>query len=103
MVSLLRLIFGVRVKDANAPFRLLNASVVDQYISKLPDNFNLPNAMLTVYFSYFNDSMTFHEITFQPRKAGTNSINMKRICKIDIQAVMDFYQLRKEMVKEDIK
>lgn len=84
------MIFGVRVKDANPPFRLLKASVVSRFISKLPDDFNLPNVMLTVYFSYYKVPMTFHEITFKPRKAGKNSIKMKRICKIGMKAIGDF-------------
>ena len=49
---LLRLIFGVKVPDANAPFRLMKASLVAQYIDKLPKDFNIPNIMFTTYFVY---------------------------------------------------
>ena len=44
---LLKIIFGVKVPDANAPFRLMRASLVQSYIDKLPKDFNIPNIMFT--------------------------------------------------------
>ena len=43
---LLRMIFGVKVSDANAPYRLMKSSLVAKYIDKLPEDFNIPNIML---------------------------------------------------------
>lgn len=40
---LLRLYFGVKVPDANAPFRLMKADVAAKYLRKLPADYNLPN------------------------------------------------------------
>lgn len=94
---LLRTIFGIRVEDANAPFRLMRAELVGKYIGKLPQDFNLPNIMLTTYFVYFKEKVLFLPITFKPRQKGTNSINPKKIIKIGWKAVGDFWQLRKEM------
>ncbi len=96
---LLRLVFGVKVKDANAPFRLMKTDVVKKYIDKLPTNFNLPNIMLTTYFVYFHQKVKFVEITFRPRQAGTNSINIKRIVKIGWHAMFDFINLRRDINK----
>ena len=97
LVILLRIVFGVKVKDANAPFRLLNASVLNKYIARLTDDFNLPNVMITTYFAYYRENMIFKEITFQARSKGKNSINLKRIASIGIQAVKDFKILKKKM------
>lgn len=94
---LLRSIFGVKVQDANAPFRLMKAALVEKYIGKLPVDFNLPNIMITAYFVYFKEKVLFLPITFEPRKAGTNSINMKKIIKIGWKAMGDFYQLRRHI------
>lgn len=94
---LLRIIFGVRVKDANAPFRLMKANLVKKYIGKLPRDFNLPNIMFTAYFVYYNEKVCFKEITFKPRQSGTNSINIKQIVKIGWKAVRDFVQLKKNI------
>lgn len=96
---LLRIIFGVKVKDANAPFRLMKADVVKKYIKRLPKDYNLPNIMFTTYFVHFNDRVKFFEITFKPRQGGVNSINFKKIVKIGWKAIGDFWKLRKDMMK----
>jgi glycosyltransferase involved in cell wall biosynthesis len=94
---LLRIIFHVKVTDANAPFRLMKAGLVDKYIKKLPRDFNLPNIMFTTYFVYFREKVLFLPISFKPREAGTNSINLKKIIKIGWKAVGDFYRLRRDI------
>ena len=78
---LLRIIFGVKVKYANAPFRLMKTSLVDKYIDKLPGDFNIPNIMFTTYFVYHHEKVEFLPITFKPRQGGTNSINIKKIVR----------------------
>ena len=95
--ALLLWIFGVRVKDANAPFRLMKSELVDKYIGKLPKDFNIPNIMFTTYFVYNNEKVLFLPISFKPREKGTNSINFKKIVKIGIKAVGDFRKLRREI------
>ena len=94
---LIRIIFGVNLPDANAPFRLMKSSLVKKYISKLPHDFNLPNAMLTTYFAYFHERIKFLDITFRPRQGGVNSINVRKIFTIGIKAVRDFMKLRREI------
>ena len=94
---LLRLIFGVKIPDANAPFRLMKASLIKKYIKKLPRDYNLPNIMMTTYFSYYRENITFREISFKPRQGGVNSINLRKIMKIGWKALGDFRRLKKEM------
>lgn len=94
---LLRIIFGIKVEDANAPFRLMKTRLVAKYIDKLPKDFNIPNIMFTTYFVYHHEKVRFIPITFKPRQGGVNSINIKRIIKIGWNAVWDFYKLRKEI------
>ncbi len=96
---LLRIVFGVKVKDANAPFRLMKTSLVSKYINKLSEHFNLPNIMFTTYFVYFKEKVKFIDITFKPRQGGKNSINIKRIIKIGWNAVFDFIRLRRDINK----
>ena len=94
---ILRVIFGVSVPDANAPFRLMRAELVRKYLAKLPEDFNLPNVMLTTYFAYFHENIAFQDITFKPRQAGTNFINIRKIVRIGLKAVSDFLKLRKNL------
>ncbi len=92
---LIKLIFGVNVPDANAPFRLLKCDVLKKYLYKMQSDFNLPNIMITTYFAYFKEKMVFKPITFKPRTAGVNSINIPKIIKIGWKALGDFYMLKK--------
>lgn len=94
---LLRLIFGVKVSDANAPFRLMRTNVLSEFLPKLPKDFNIPNIMLTTYFVYYRKRVKFIEISFKPRQGGVNSLNIKKIIKIGWNAIGDFYRLRKDM------
>ena len=94
---LLKMIFGIKVEDANAPFRLMKASLVNKYIDKLPKDFNIPNIMFTTYFVYFKEKVLFLPISFKPREKGTNSINPKKIIRIGWKAVGDFRKLRREI------
>lgn len=94
---LLRLYFGVSVPDANAPFRLMKVSVVQKYLGRLPRDYNLPNIMLTTYFSYYHEALSFQKITFKPRQGGVNSINIPKIVKIGWKALYDFRAFKKGM------
>ena len=99
LLLILRVTFGVRIPDSNAPFRLMKTELVEKYINKMPKDFNLPNVMLTTYFSYFNEKVKFIEISFKTRQGGKNSINIKRIMKIGWNAFGDFIELRKNIYK----
>ena len=94
---ILRMIFGIKVPDANAPFRLMKSSTVAKYINKMPQHYNLPNVMLVTYCKYYNDRITFNPITFRPRQGGVNSINIKSIVKIGQKALKDFKEMKKAM------
>lgn len=95
----LKCIFGIKVDDANAPFRLMKASLVDKYIWKIPEDFNIPNIMFTTYFVYLHEKVKFIPISFKPRQGGKNSINVKKIVEIGWKAVGDFRRLRREIDK----
>ncbi|MCQ2081382.1 MAG: glycosyltransferase family 2 protein [Lachnospiraceae bacterium] len=94
---LLRLYYGVRIPDANAPFRLMNVDVLKKYINMFDEDYNLPNIMLTTFWVYFKEEATFKEISFKPRTAGKNSVNFRKIFKIGIKALTDFKILKKRM------
>ena len=94
---LLCLFFGVKVPDANAPFRLMKVSMLKKYIDRFSETYNLPNIMLTCFFAYYKEKICFCEISFGARKAGKNSINIRRIAGIGIKAVKDFCDFRRGM------
>lgn len=94
---LLKLYFGVKVPDANAPFRIMKTDVVKKYLYKMPSDYNIPNIMITTYFVYYKEKTAFRTISFKPRQGGENSINIPNIINIGLKALGDFYKLKKRM------
>ncbi|MCR5295249.1 MAG: glycosyltransferase family 2 protein [Lachnospiraceae bacterium] len=97
---LLRSCFGVRIPDANAPFRLLRADVLEKYIDRMPGDYNLPNIMISTFFVYYKERTAFREISFKSRRAGVNSVNLPRIIRIGWGALGDFRKFKQQM-KDD--
>ena len=58
-----------------------------------------PTKSLTKFsqIAYNKENIEFLPITFRPRQGGTNSINLKKIIKIGIQAVKDFGTIKKTL------
>lgn len=90
-------IFGLKITDANTPYRLMKREILEKYIVKVPDKFNLSNVLLTVLFVKGREKIAFVPISFRPRQGGVNSINIPKIIKIGIQAVKDFAVLKRAM------
>ncbi len=99
----IRIFFGVNVKDANTPFRLMKTDVLVKYLDFFEDDYNLPNVIISVAFERFNESVLYRNITFKPRQGGTNSINLKKIFKIGYKAVGDFMIINRKMKMREEK
>jgi len=97
LCRILRVVFGVKIPDANAPFRLMKTELLEKYLSRMPEDYNLPNVMLTTFFAYYNENIRFLDVSFKPRQGGTNSINLRKIVKIGWKALGDFERFKKEM------
>ena len=90
----LKIFFGVMVPDANAPFRLMKGNIVSKYINLMPEDFNLPNAILAACFSRFKEKVTYRVVTFKPRQGGKNYMNIKRIIRIGLDSISNFWRIR---------
>ncbi len=93
----LKIIFGINVTDANTPYRLMSRKVLEKYMDKVPEKFNLSNVMLTVLFLDNKEKVEFIPITFRPRQGGVNSIHISKIIRIGWQALKDFKKIKREM------
>ena len=94
---LLKMYFGVRIPDANAPFRLMKADVINKYLDKMPGDYDLPNIIMTTFFVYYGEKTKFIPVSFRARSAGVNSINIPKIVKIGWNALWDFRVFKKQM------
>lgn len=97
---MLRVIFGVRIPDANAPFRLMKTGILNKYINNFDEDYFTPNIMITTYFVYYNEKYCFIPITFGARTAGTNSISVLKIVKVGIKSIKDYIGFRRKMKKD---
>lgn len=93
----IKLCFGVVITDANTPFRLMRGESLQENISLVPDNFNLSNVLISVIYARKKMAVKFIPITFRPRQGGVNSLNLKKISKIGIQAIRDFRRINKAL------
>lgn len=91
--------FGVSVRDANTPYRLMSAQTLRENIQLIPEGFNLSNVILTVVYTKKHMRILYIPITFQPRQGGVNSINLPKICKIGAKALSDFRRINREINK----
>ena len=88
--------FGLWIKDANTPFRLMSAKSLQEYIGQVPKDYNLSNVLLTVIYEKNKRRIRYIPITFRPRQGGENSINFKKIIPIGKKALKDFRELSKK-------
>lgn len=96
---ILCLYFHVNITDANTPFRLMKASTLKEQISFIPKDHNLSNVLLSALYAKRKLAVKYLSITFRPRQAGVNSINMKRIFRIGRQALRDFRMMNRKWEK----
>lgn len=103
VTRVLRLVIGVcfrvRVPDANTPYRLMRCQTLERYIDLIPKDFNLTNVLISVIFAKKGCRVKWFPVTFLPRQGGKNSMNMKKICKIGVQALRDFHSIDKALQK----
>jgi glycosyltransferase involved in cell wall biosynthesis len=92
---MVKLFFGLTIIDANTPFRLMRTDILKKYILLISKDYFLINVFFTVCFINCNENVKFMPITFDKRMGGVNSINMKRIFNIGLQAIKDFSRFRK--------
>lgn len=101
VTKILRLVisicFGVWVKDANTPFRLMKVSTLKEEMQLIPEKFNLTNVLIAVIYEKKKKKILYLPITFRPRQGGTNSIHMKKICSIGLDAIKDFAVINKSL------
>lgn len=89
--------FGVKITDANVPYRLMKAETLKKHLSLVPKDFNLSNVLISVIYAKKRLKVKFFPITFRPRQGGVNSINILKIIRIGRKAVIDFWNFKKEL------
>lgn len=93
-------IFGEVIVDANTPFRLMRAKMLEGFLKEIPKDFFLSNVMVSVLAVSEKYRAKWIPITFKPRQGGVNSINLKRIIKIGIKSVKDLNRVKRDLKRK---
>lgn len=73
------MIYGVRLPDVNTPYRLMHREYLEKYLCKIPDNYDFPNILLTIYGAYFREKITFSMIRIKERTGGSSHLHIRRL------------------------
>ena len=95
--TLILLVFGVSVTDANTPFRLIRHDALKTCLEHIPEGFFLTNALMSVLLARYQLPVRYIPITFHPRQAGKNSIRLSKIFPIGWRALREFWQVRRSL------
>ncbi len=95
------LMLGIKVKDANTPFRLMKAQSLKDILRHVPKDFFLSNALISMLVVLRKESLQWLPIHFNNRRAGKNSINMMRIFQIGIKSVSEFRNFKRSYKKQN--
>ncbi len=94
-----RLCFGVDQKDVNTPYRLMKAESLKMLITYVPKDYFLSNALLVILFDKMGYQIKYLPITFRQRQGGKNSIKIRNMFRIGLQAVKDFRRINRRIGK----
>jgi glycosyltransferase involved in cell wall biosynthesis len=89
--------FGVFVKDANTPFRLMKSDKLEWLLLHIPLDFFLSNVAISALAVWYKYNIMWIPITFKPRQGGVNSINLRKIIRIGMKAIADFRMIKKSL------
>ncbi len=80
----------------------MKASILKNYLTKVPHQTPTPNIFLTLLFSYYKEKIAFHEISFANRSKGINSINLFKIIRIGMIVIKDLKRVRFKIIHDNI-
>lgn len=92
--------FHVWIKDANSPYRLMGCCQLQEVLKKVPKQFFLSNVLISVLYAKKNLGVYNYPISFLPRQGGENSIHIRKIFKIGITSLWQFFALQRIWKKE---
>ena len=90
------MIFGVAVRDANVPFRIMRASKLPPFLDRIPKDLFLANAYLAVLIRKSPEKIRWVTISFSPRTGGVPSVSWRRFAAVGLRVIRDFRALREQ-------
>ena len=85
--ALLAILFGGKSRDANAPFRLMKREWLRAQLPRVGAQCSVPNVVLTGLSKHAR--VLELPVTHQQRRAGTSSLNLRRLMSFAPRAALD--------------
>ncbi|MEQ1690365.1 MAG: glycosyltransferase family 2 protein [Gemmatimonas sp.] len=92
--SVLPVLFGVRVRDANVPFKLLKRHVWEAARSHIPEDTLAPSLFLSVFAVRRGFTITYVPVSHRDRETGVVSIRRWKLIKFCAQAFRQLLAFR---------
>ena len=97
-IVLLNLVsFGVLIKDANIPFRLMRTEYLARLLEVLPENLFAPNIFLSILAKKEGQDLLDIPVGHKERKTGKMSMVRWNLVKICMRSVKELLLFRKDM------
>jgi len=93
----IRLVFGVRCRDANAPFKLFTKDFWDKAGPWIPPETLTPSLFLSIIAGRLNGGLTEVKIRHRPRATGTSTIRYGRLVRFCVRAFFQLLKLRRSL------
>jgi glycosyltransferase involved in cell wall biosynthesis len=90
-------IFGVRLKDANIPFRLMRAEFLDKLLRMFPNSVFAPNIFLAVLAAKAGSNLFELPIVHEKRRTGQVSIIRWKLVKICWRCAAELFRFRRSL------
>lgn len=94
----LSLLFGVRLYDANVPFKLLRRSLWEEARAHIPEGTLAPSLFLAVYAARRRVAIAFIDVTHKDRETGTVSIRRWKLFKFCAKALRQLLAFRSSLL-----
>ena len=95
--SAVRLLFGVRLRDANVPYKLLRKSIWDEARPLVPDGTLAPSLFLAIIAKRRGYDIVELEVTHKPRNTGEVSIRRMKLLKFCARGLSQMLTLRRRV------
>lgn len=91
-------LFGVRLYDANVPFKLLRRSLWEEARALIPEGTLAPSLFLAVYAARRRIAIAFIDVSHKDRETGTVSIRRWKLFKFCAKALQQLMAFRSTLL-----
>jgi len=91
---LIAIVFGVRIRDPNAPFRLMEARYLAELLPLVPENAFAPNVFLSILARRRGQDFCEVPVSHLERRAGRGSLSGVRLLRAVVRCLKDLIAFR---------